>query len=208
MYPWVGRWDSVARSALNLDAPPVTRQGDSRVKNLLLAASLSLLFSASAHARLGWTMRECEAKYGPATITPKYGKILKDSNVEATFNYEGWRIACAWVEGTDKVQFIRYTASAPKMTKEQLDAILKSNADGQKWESHFDGGNKEGVAIASSLSGSDMRSGYFQREDGARTGTIMLWAINNVSIKSAWLYAFEKRNDEAEAAKKTHVPNL
>ena len=99
-----------------------------------------------------------------------------------------------------------------------------------------------------------MRSGYFQREDGARTGTIMLWAvknlgaspeafggtgavrsvtihgrhggrpssikaeasfgvsdpmgINNVSIKSAWLFAWEQRNEAAEAAKKARVPNL
>ena len=153
-------------------------------------------------------MKECEAKYGPATIAPKYGKILKDSSVEATFKYEGWRITCAWVEGSDKVQFIRYTASAPKMTNEQLDAILKSNSDGQKWAAHFDGQNKVGVAISSALSGSDMRSGYYQRDDGARTGTIMLWGINNVSIKSAWLYACEKRNEAAEAAKKAHVPSL
>jgi hypothetical protein len=178
------------------------------MKSLLLAASLVLLFSASAPARLGWTIKECEAKYGPATITPKFGRILKDSNIEATFNYEGWRITCAWVEGTDKVQFIRYTAPTSNMTKEQLDAILKSNSDGQKWTAHFDGQDKVGTAIASSLSGSDMRSGYFQRNDGARTGTIMLWGINNVSIKSAWLYAWEKRNEEAEAAKKARVPNL
>lgn len=178
------------------------------MKHLLLAASLVLLFSGSAHARLGWTMKECEAKYGVAAIQPVTGKKFKDSSVEATFRYEGWRIRIAWFPGTDKAQFILYTADAPKMTNEQLDAILKSNADGQKWESHFDGQNQAGVAISSALSGSDMRSGYFQREDGARTGTIMLWAINNVSIKSAWLYAWEKRNEDAEAAKKARVPNL
>lgn len=178
------------------------------MKNQLLAASLVLLFSGSAHARLGWTMKECEAKYGVAVIQPVTGKKFKDSSVEATFRYEGWRIRLAWFPGTEKAQFILYTADAPKMTNEQLDAILKSNADGQKWEPHFDGQNKAGVAISSAISGSDMRSGYFQREDGARTGTIMLWAINNVGIKSAWLYAWEQRNEAAEAAKKARVPNL
>jgi hypothetical protein len=147
-------------------------------------------------------------KYGVAVIQPVTGKKFKDSSVEATFRYEGWRIRLAWFPGTEKAQFILYTADAPKMTNEQLDAILKSNADGQKWEPHFDGQNKAGVAISSAISGSDMRSGYFQREDGARTGTIMLWAINNVGIKSAWLYAWEQRNEAAEAAKKARVPNL
>ena len=91
------------------------------------------------------------------------------------------------------------------MTMEQLDAILNSNSDGPKWVPHFDSQSQIGVAISSIISKSDMRSGYFLREDGARTGTIMLWAINNVSIKSAWLYAWEQRN---EAAKKARVPNL
>jgi len=178
------------------------------VKSLLFAISLALLFSGQAHARLGWTLKECEAKYGKATIQPVIGKKCKDSSVEATFRYQGWRIRLAWFPGTDKAQYILYTADAPKMTTEQLDAILKSNSDGQNWEAHFDGGNKTGVAISSAIAGSDMRSGYFQRQDGARTGTIMLWAINNVSIKSAWLTAWEKRNSEAAAAQETRVPDL
>ena len=170
--------------------------------------ALFLICSLPAHARLGWTLAECEAKYGKAKIAVPTGRQVKGSSVEATFKYEGWRIRVAWFEGTDKAQFILYTSDAPKMTNEQLDAILKSNSEGQKWVPHFDGQNKAGVAISSAFSGADMRSGYFQREDGARTGTIMLWAINNVSIKTAWLYAWEKRNEAVEAAKKSRVPNL
>jgi len=48
-----------------------------------------------------------------------------------------------------------------QMTKEQLTAILNANSEGQKWSPHFDGQNKEGVAVASFFSNSDMRSGYF-----------------------------------------------
>lgn len=177
------------------------------MKLLLLSVSL-LLVLTTAHARLGWTLSECERKYGPASISVPTGRQIKGSSVEATFKYEGWRIRVAWFEGTDKAQYISYTSDAPKMTIEQLDAILASNADGQKWVPHFDGQNKAGVAISSALSGADMRSGYYQREDGARTGTIMLWAVNNVSLKSGWLTAWEKRNEAAEAAKKSRVPNL
>ena len=153
-------------------------------------------------------MQECEAKYGPASISGPTGKKLKESSVEATFKYEGWRILAAWFPGTDKVQYILYTSTSSKMTQDQLNAILNANSDGQKWQPFFDGQNKDGVAIASSISGSDMRSGYFLREDGARTGTIMLWAINNVSIKSAWLYAWENRNAALEEQKKARIPNL
>lgn len=153
-------------------------------------------------------MQECEAKYGAATIVVPAGKQFKESSVEATFKYEGWRIRVAWFPGTEKAQCILYTSTASKMTNEQMDAILSVNSDGQKWQPFFDGQNKAGVAIASSLSGADMRSGYFLREDGARTGTIMLWAINNVSIKSAWLYAWEKRNEALEEQQKMKVPNL
>ncbi len=113
----------------------------------------------------------------------------------------------AWFPGTDKAQYILYTAKS-KMTKEQLNAILSSNADGQKWEPHFDGGSKVGTAISSAMTGEDMRHGYFQRDDGAQTDTIMLWAVNNVAIKSSWLCAWEKSKADAEAAKKAHVPNL
>lgn len=153
-------------------------------------------------------MRECEAKYGPASIAVPTGKKFKESSVEATFKHEGWRILVAWFPGADKAQFILYTSTAPKMTREQLDAILSVNSDGQKWHPFFDGQNKAGVAISSAVSGADMRSGYFLREDGARTGMIMLWAINNVSIKSAWLLAWEKRNEALEEQKRTKVPNL
>lgn len=172
------------------------------------AAFLFVLVCDRAEARLGWTMRECEAKYGPASIGVPTGKKFKESSVEAKFKYEGWRILVAWFPGADKAQFILYTAMAPKMTKEQLDAILSVNSDGQKWQPFFDGEDKAGVQISSALSGADMRSGYFLREDGARTGTIMLWAINSVSIKSAWLYAWEKRNEVLEEQNRTKVPNL
>lgn len=180
------------------------------MKNLpfILAVIFTVGFSGQAEARLGWTMQECTAKYGPASVAVPTGKTFKESSVEATFTYEGWRIQVAWFPGTDKAQFIKYTAIAPKMTTEQLDAILASNSDGLTWKPSFDGQNKAGVAMASRLSGSDMRSGYFQREDGARTGTIMLWAINNVSIKSAWLCAKEDQREATQEARQKHVPNF
>lgn len=179
-----------------------------KILTFVFVAILAIAFSEHAEARLGWTMQQCEAKYGPAKIIVQTGHAFKDSSVEASFDFEGWNIRIAWFPGTDKAQYIKYTSTSPKMTREQLDAILTSNADGQEWKENFDDQNKVGVAIASGLSGSDMRSGYFQREDGARTGTIMLWAINNVSIKSAWLCASEKQGEATEAAKKKHVPNL
>ena len=178
------------------------------VFSLLRVTVLSVLCASQAHARLGWTMQQCEAKYGPAKVIVKTGHEFKNSSVEAVFNYQDWRIRVAWFPGSNQAQFIKYSAKASKMTKEQLDAILASNSDGQKWEAFFDRGNKVGVAIASAFSGSDMRSGYFQREDGARTGTIMLWAINNVSIKSAGLYAWEKQNEAVKEASKRRVPDL
>lgn len=173
-----------------------------------LAILLTLLFTERADARLGWTLQQCEEKYGKASILNKTGKTFDGSATEATFNYEGWRILVAWFPNSSEAQFIRYTSNAGKMTNEQLEAILNSNAMGQKWKPHFDGQNQAGVEIASELSGSDMRSGYYQREDGAQTGTIMLWAINNVGIKSAWLIDWEQKQKAADTLKKTRVPNL
>ena len=94
------------------------------------------------------------------------------------------------------------------MTTEQLDAILSANSDGKKWQSFFNGQNKAGAAISSTLSGVDMRSGYYLRENGARTGTIMLWAINNVEIESSWFVAWQGRNEAIEKQKKQSIFNL
>lgn len=104
---------------------------------LVFAVILSVVFSGHAEARLGWTMQQCKAKYGPASIAVPTGKVFKESSVEATFQYEGWRILVAWFPGT-----------------------------------------------------------------------IMLWAINNVSIKSAWLCARETRAEADKEAEQKHIPNL
>jgi hypothetical protein len=173
-----------------------------------LAALVFILLPSRAEARLGWTMPECEAKYGSASITAPVLKKFKESSVEATFKYEGWRILAAWFPGTDKVQYIRYTSDTPKMSKEQLQAILEKNSEGRKWEKFVQQGDPLGAAVASILSGESMSIGHFVREDGAQTDTIMLAAINNVGIKSAWLNAWLKRNEALEEQKRNRIPNL
>ena len=90
-----------------------------------LIPAIALFLCGRAEARLGWTMRECEAKYGPAAISVPTGRQIKGSNIEATFKYEGWRIRLAWFAGTDKAQYISYAADSSKMTNEQfLTSIL------------------------------------------------------------------------------------
>ncbi|MFZ4776076.1 MAG: hypothetical protein ACOYM3_11960 [Terrimicrobiaceae bacterium] len=67
------------------------------MKHLVAACCLLLTFSSLAEAQLGWTLQECEAKYGPASIVVPTGRHFKDASVEAAFKYEGWRIRAAWL---------------------------------------------------------------------------------------------------------------
>lgn len=171
------------------------------------SAVLLIATGLTAHARLGWTLAECEAKYGPASFVPATGKVFKTSAREAIFQFQGWRIRVAWFPTVDRAQFVAYQAPQV-MTEAQFQAVLDANSDGMKWTFKPNSTNPEGTAIASALSGADMRSGCFVREDNARTGTIMLWAINNVEIFSAWLHATIERDKRAEEQKKAAVPDL
>ena len=174
-----------------------------------ISAVILLAFSLNqAQARLDWTIEQCEQKYGKATIAPKIGSMFPDSSVEATFKFEGMSIRVVWFPSSDKAQAIRYTSDAPKMTTEQLDALLNANSAGYTWKPFFDGQSRVGTAISSAMVDQDMRSGYFERSDGARTGTIMLWAINNVSLKSGWLVAMERRKLEEKQEKQSKIPNF
>ena len=66
----------------------------------LLIAVLVVAFPNYADARLGWTLKECEGKYGPALMSGPTGRNFKGSTIEATFRHEGWQIQVAWFPGS------------------------------------------------------------------------------------------------------------
>ncbi len=107
---------------------------------LMHLAFLLALAVNTAHARLGETREQTEARYG----LPKSEKVAKDAAPlmegarELTFHYEGFRIRCALLLASDGVEYIvrqeysRLVGRAP-ITEIEREAILAAEENGQAW---------------------------------------------------------------------------
>ena len=91
---------------------------------------LALVFTC--HARIGETMDQTVARYGPAIKEGAHGTIFKkgDFDIQVHF-YDG---------KTDYLTIIK-DASCPSydFTPEELDSLINANFDGMKYSKHIEG---------------------------------------------------------------------
>lgn len=108
------------------------------MRSILLAL---LLTSLAAHARLGETRDQSEARYG----LPKAERVVKgeipliEGARELTFYHAGFRIRCALLLATDGVEYIvreEYSHLTPgaKVTLIERDAMMEAELGGFVWK--------------------------------------------------------------------------
>ncbi len=109
------------------------------MKTTFLALCFCLV-AALAHARLGETREQSEARYG----LPKSERTLKglapliDGARELTFHHAGFRIRCALLLASDGVEYIvreEYSKLAVplKITQIEIDAIFEAETNALEW---------------------------------------------------------------------------
>jgi hypothetical protein len=92
------------------------------------ATIVGLLVPTMAAARVGETIRECDARYGKPTQA-EAGPIVADS-VERTYFKEGFTIEVLFVDGrAETISYLHPSA----FTDEQITKLLNNNAQGEVW---------------------------------------------------------------------------
>lgn len=95
---------------------------------VVTAAILGLLVPTMAAARLGETIRECDARYGKPTQV-EAGAVFANS-LERTYFKGGFTIKVLFVGGRAETISYLYPAA---LTGEQVTKLLNNNAPGQVW---------------------------------------------------------------------------
>ena len=92
-------------------------------------AIVGLLVPTMADARLGETIRECDARYGKPTQV-EAGSVFANS-LERSYFKEGFTIEVLFVDGhAETVSYLHPSA----LTDEQITKLLNNNAQGEVWE--------------------------------------------------------------------------
>ena len=92
-----------------------------------LVFTLAALAGRTAHARLGETEAQSQARYG-APVDGMLGgdeKPLIAGALEKVYNFDGWRIRAAFVAGvTVRIQYVHIEGSAPKKLSEAETKVI------------------------------------------------------------------------------------
>ena len=102
------------------------------------AASLFLSVSPSLQARLGETEPQAKARYGNPVegLLVATDKPLLPGSRELVYNFQGWRIRSAFVNGvTHRIEYAKIPegGAAKPLTDPELEALLEAEKGAYKW---------------------------------------------------------------------------
>jgi hypothetical protein len=180
-----------------------------------------ILLATNALARLGETVDQCAARYGPPQDTPA-SKIsdknspLLEGAMHHTYAYEGWRIRAAFLEPNGPAIRIDYSksfkpGSTPTIQDYELQAIITANTPvGTEWKqiayNNPNSPNKGFSKIFEGYFGGVMGEKMWQRSDGA-----ILWLRSKLVVRLELPAAREyeaKLKAEKEAKARASVPQF
>jgi hypothetical protein len=108
-------------------------------RNLILVVLLSFLFTATrASARLGETEAQSEARYGAPVdglIGPQE-KPLLDGAKQLAYNFQGWRIRVAFLNGgAARLEYVHIpdASGLKQITDPEAEAILDAEKGAYRW---------------------------------------------------------------------------
>lgn len=168
-------------------------------RSFSLAVSVAaLLAQSTAHARLGETEQQSQARYGeptPQSISP-LDKPLMPGAKEVIYTYQGWRVRAAFVNNaTVRIEYVHVPEGAlPKpLTDEEVKGILDAEKATYSWrEQKPKTGNKDLNALKTFFDGKS-----WERGDHA---TASLKASLVLTLESRDADALEKKLAKQAAA--------
>lgn len=97
--------------------------------SIVALAVAAILHPVAAHARLGETLAQCEARYG---------KVIKTTKEYHFFTKKPMNIACKFFEGVCESMVIFHTETDMfrhplEMSDVEIEAILEANSKGSVW---------------------------------------------------------------------------
>lgn len=107
-----------------------------------------LILGNVCHARLGDTRDQAEARYGLPTKPMPAGieRVLLEGAIQSTFEFQGWRIRCAFLRATDGKEYVvreEYTkiwnstvmkaGGKPSIADFECAAVLEGEAGADGW---------------------------------------------------------------------------
>lgn len=107
-----------------------------------------LILGTGCHARLGDTRAQAEARYGLPKKPMPVGieRVLIEGATQSTFEFQGWRIRCAFLRATDNQEYVvreEYTklwnsavmkaGGKPSIADFECAAILEGEAGADGW---------------------------------------------------------------------------
>jgi hypothetical protein len=140
---------------------------------LLALAAISL--GTPAHARLGETREQAEARYGlpKSEKRPSYQAPLIEGAREIVFLYQGFRIRCALLPATDGKEYIvreeyMRDGGLPQIKDFERDAILAGEGNGMEWsEAKMGPLSLDPVKALQNQFAHALAGQYWRRTDGA-----------------------------------------
>ena len=105
---------------------------------LIIGALLLAAFSPSVHARLGENEAQAKARYGEpnAALISANDKPLIPGATEMAYNFEGWRIRAAFVNGiTHRIEYVKIPdgGQLKPLTDSEIEAVLNAEKDKFRW---------------------------------------------------------------------------
>jgi hypothetical protein len=107
------------------------------MKYFILTSLLAVTVAATAQARLGWTLEQCEKQYGKHVMT---------RGSEYMFTVGEYNLTCYIPSDVGKVVAIQYTKGkfgmpTDKFTPSEIDDLLYKNTNGAQWDVQKQTGN-------------------------------------------------------------------
>lgn len=107
-------------------------------RNFYLIGLIAAVILPSAHARLGENEAQSKGRYGEpnAALIGANDKPLIPGATELAYNFEGWRIRAAFVNGiTHRIEYVKIpeNGQVKPLTDAEVEAVLAAEKDKYRW---------------------------------------------------------------------------
>jgi hypothetical protein len=106
---------------------------------LALGLSFAAFAASPAEARLGETEAQCQARYGapaPDLLAPTDKPLLPGAEKETVFNFDGWRVRVAFLNGKAvRMEYAKLpeAGALKKLSEAEVQAILEAQKGSFRW---------------------------------------------------------------------------
>lgn len=178
-----------------------------------IAGLLLTFLPILSFARLDDTVDQCTMRYGyPVMMRPGMTppRQIVEGYFHLLYDYEGWRMRLMFIQGRVAAQTYEKQSSHPNgplLKTEEVNAILKAESKGLKWESSLThplkGGSDIGSAINNFLVETLTHETHWKRSDGAYStvgpgNALIFYSAEGIQAALAAIKAQEKAKPKVQ----------